>query len=114
MVINHIEREWITEINSQNGSGELNLDRLLVDGAFQNIKTFAHAVLEPGASVGFHIHNGEGEIYYFLSGTGCYDDNGEKILVTKGDVTVTRSGEGHGIENVGEIPLEFIALIVLE
>jgi len=78
----------------------------------KNLRTFAHAVLKPGEEVEFHIHEGESESYYILSGKGLYDDNGELIEITKGTVTCTPSGSGHGIKNTGTENLEFIALIV--
>ena len=83
-------------------------------GAPEKVRTFALAELEPGSAVGFHMHYGESEAYYILSGSGVYNDNGTLIPVEAGDVTFTPSGEGHGLENTGDGILKFIALIVLE
>ncbi|MBQ5746594.1 MAG: cupin domain-containing protein, partial [Clostridia bacterium] len=68
--------------------------------------------LKVGEKVNFHMHVGECELYYIISGKAIYNDNGEKVTLEVGDVTYTPSDEGHGIENAGDTPLEFIALIV--
>ena len=68
----------------------------------------------PGSAIGYHIHNGESETYYILSGTAKYNDNGVIKTVTAGDVTFTGSGEGHGIEAIGNEPVEMIALILYD
>jgi mannose-6-phosphate isomerase-like protein (cupin superfamily) len=75
-------------------------------------RVFAHSTLQPGCSIGFHIHNNESETYYIYSGTGEFNDNGTVKTVRAGDVTFTGAGEGHGIKNIGTEPLEFIALIL--
>lgn len=113
MVLNKGKRENITENGVEGGVGELFLGKLTdcrVSPA--NVVLYAHAKLEPGASLGYHIHRGESEIYYILSGKGLYSDNGAERQVEPGDVTYTPDGEGHGLENTGNEVLEFMALIV--
>lgn len=75
-------------------------------------RVFAHSTLEPGCSIGYHIHENEAETYYIYSGQGEFNDNGVIKTVTAGDVTFTGAGEGHGLKNTGSEPLEFIALIL--
>ena len=110
-------KEEITVSTEKNNNGEIKLYLSdLADFANRNskLRTFAHAVLKSGEEVEFHIHQGESESYYVLSGKGLYNDNGEMVEVTKGTVTFTPSGSGHGIKNIGNEDLEFIALIVLD
>ncbi len=109
------QREHIDEIKSMGGIGKLNLDMLYsrVEKP-SHIKVFAKASLAPGNSIGYHIHTGESETYYILSGNGSYNDNGNIISVKEGDVTVTYSGEGHSLENTGSTNLEFMVLIVFD
>ena len=103
-----------TEIEDAGDLGKkLNL-QFLLDGQVKNVRTFAKATLEIGAEVKFHVHNGESETYYILSGCGTYNDNGKEVTVSSGDITFTADGEGHGLRNNGTEPLEFIALIVYE
>ena len=89
-----------------NGTGEI-LVRSLLNGEDEMYKAGSSAI-------GYHIHNGESETYYILSGTAKYNDNGVIKTVTAGDVTFTGSGEGHGIEAIGNEPVEMIALILYD
>lgn len=99
--------------NLAGGNGEV-IKKHLLGPAELNDKTrmFAEVTLPPGASIGFHEHRGESETYYFLAGTGTYDDNGEVRAVGPGDVTFTPSGKSHGVANAGTTDLVFIALIL--
>ena len=78
----------------------------------EKLKMFSLAELLPGEEVEFHVHTGESESYYIISGKGLYNDNGEKSEVLPGTVTYTPSGSGHGIKNTGGEILSFIALIL--
>ena len=83
-------------------------------GKSEKLRTFALAELKPGEEVEFHIHEDESEQYYIISGKGEYNDNGSVSEVLPGTVTFTPSGSGHGIKNIGEDMLSFIALIILD
>ena len=75
-------------------------------------RMFSKITLEPGCSIGFHIHEKDSELFYFLSGTGEYSDNGEICTVSAGDVTICPAGTGHSSANKGDETLELIAVIV--
>ncbi|NPV81853.1 MAG: cupin domain-containing protein [Firmicutes bacterium] len=75
-------------------------------------RLFAHLHLPPGASIGFHRHEGEEEIFYILSGHGIVDDNGTRREVAPGDAVLTGGGAGHAIEASGDEPLEMVAVIL--
>ena len=77
-------------------------------------RLFAHNVIPPGASIGFHKHEGDFETYYILHGEGVINDNGELKPVKTGDVVYTSSGESHGLENTGLQDLEVIALVLFD
>ena len=68
--------------------------------------------LSQAVPVGFHVHEGDTEIYYVVAGKAEYNDNGTITTIEAGDVTFTPSGTGHGINNTGDEPLEIIALII--
>lgn len=74
-------------------------------------RVFAHTSLQPGCSIGYHVHHNEAEAYYILSGHGEYNDNGTLTPIGPGDVTICWAEEGHGIACTGDEPLHFIALI---
>lgn len=77
-------------------------------------RLFSKITLEPGCSIGFHVHEKDAELFYFLRGEGEYNDNGEICHVKAGDVTICPTGTGHGIANRGEETLELVAVIVYE
>ena len=79
-------------------------------GISSNIGMFGHVSVNPGESVGYHVHTEEEELYYILSGEAEYDDNGKKIPISAGTLTYTPAGSGHGMTNTGKEPLCFIAL----
>ena len=99
-----------------NGVGEITVRSLLNGPEEMSHKgrVFAHTTVHPGSAIGYHVHTGDSETYYILSGTGRYNDNGEITTVTAGDVTYTPPGQGHGIEAIGDEPVEMIALILYE
>ena len=77
-------------------------------------RLFSKITLEPGCSIGYHEHTGERELFYILSGTAEYSDNGAVRTVRAGDVTVCPNGTGHSIANRGAETVELVALIVYE
>ncbi len=97
-----------------NGEGEI-LVRHLLNGEAQMKKSgrvFAHTTVYPGSKIGYHNHTSESETYYILSGTAKLSDNGKEVILKKGDVAYTPPGESHGIEAIGDEPVEMIALIL--
>ena len=95
------------------GPGELHAHVLLNSDEFCGKGRLYNAcVLHPGEAIGMHEHNKEFEVYYIISGTGTYNDNGTETSVSAGDVTVCNSGEKHGIFNTSNEDLVFMALIL--
>ena len=110
------EKDWKPEVRHQvrGGSGDTVFNHIYSKGSElnPNMRLFAKLVLKPGCSIGHHVHENEDEIYYILSGTAETDDNGVKRVLHPGDSTLTRSGEGHFLANIGTDDLELIATIV--
>ena len=77
-------------------------------------RAFAHTTVHPGSGIGYHVHAGDGEINFVLSGRGEYSDNGTVTTVEAGDVTFCPPGQGHSILCLGDEPLELITLILFE
>ena len=75
-------------------------------------RLFAKITLNPGCSIGYHVHETDAELFYIMKGTAEYNDNGQIRTVTAGDVTICPSGEGHGIANRTEDIVELTAVIV--
>ena len=75
-------------------------------------RLFGKITLKPGCGIGFHVHESDSELFYIIKGTAIYDDNGQTVTVSAGDVTLTPAGTGHSIKNEGDEDVELIALIV--
>lgn len=75
-------------------------------------RMFSRITLKSGCSIGFHVHEKDSELFYILKGEAEYNDNGETVTVSEGDVTICPAGTGHGIENKSDETVEIIAVIV--
>ena len=98
------------------GSGEITVRSLLSGPEEMNGKgrVFGHTTVYPGSEIGYHVHKGDAETYYILSGRGRYNDNGTITEIGAGDVAYCAPGEGHGLACIGDEPVEMIALILYE
>ncbi|MCH3980757.1 MAG: cupin domain-containing protein [Prevotella sp.] len=88
------------------GKGELDT-RNYVDDKCKIMKS----VLKPGASSGLHIHEGNCEIVYVISGTATfhYDDTIETC--TAGQVHYCPMNHSHYMENKGSNDLVYLAIV---
>ena len=84
------------------------------DASDPRIRLFSLIQLKPGEEVEYHKHIGESETFFFLSGQGIYNDNGNNVEIVPGMVSLTPSGQCHAVKNTGDEMLVFIALIVVE
>lgn len=116
MIRKNMEKQFVRKPAPFDGVGEITVRNLLNghEEMSEKGRVFAHTTVYPGSAIGYHVHRGDSETYYILSGTGRYNDNGNITTVTAGDVTYTAPGEGHGIECVSDEPIEMIALILYE
>ena len=68
-------------------------------------RLFSHTTILPGNGIGYHVHAGDSEIYYILSGKGEYQVDGVNIPLQEGSV-VRVSPEGkRAIHNNGTEPM---------
>jgi mannose-6-phosphate isomerase-like protein (cupin superfamily) len=105
-----------TEIREKmrGGKGNVKLLHILNKEEMKGkVRLLAKIALNPGCSIGTHEHIDEEEAYYILKGKGMVNDNGTERNVSEGDVILTGDGASHSIENTGDEPLEFIAVIML-
>ena len=98
----------------RDGDGTVMLTSLIggTDELNEKGRLFSKITLQPGCSIGFHVHEKDAELFYILQGTAEYNDNGTICTVQAGDVTVCPTGTGHGIANKTDEVVEFVALIV--
>ena len=103
-----------TKFNNQGKEKMFMTDLADFDVSDPRIRLFSIVQVKPGEEVEYHMHIGESETYFILSGKGIYNDNGNKVEAVPGMVTLTPSGQGHSIKNTGDEMLVFVALIVAE
>lgn len=114
MIRRNAERIITKGEHIKGGPGSVSAAQILnsVDEFYGKGRLFNHITLEKNCGVGWHVHEGDGEVYYIIRGKGEYSDNGVISEVSVGDVCVANDGEGHYITNLDEEPLELIALIL--
>lgn len=101
--------------NRAGGKGTMHIERLLSkEECGETISMYAKVTVDVNSSIGVHTHVNDGESYYILEGKAKYIENGTESILNAGDITYTGHGSSHGIENIGEIPLVFMALISKE
>lgn len=106
--------ETIIKQNANGGKGPMQIKYILNDQELNGkCRMFAEVTLGVGCSLGYHEHAHESETYYIIKGQGEYNDNGTLRTVNAGDRTFTPDGTGHGMANIGDTDLVFIALIIL-
>ena len=95
------------------GNGTVKMEHIWKkgDGLNSNVRMYSKLILEPGTSIGYHVHENEEEIFFVVSGRAEVDDNGVKSVLETGDSIVTRGGEGHSIAALGDETLVVLAMI---
>ena len=94
------------------GKGDVTITKVVSEGLCPNARMFATITLPVGASIGYHVHENETELFCFVSGEGKVNDDGREVAVKAGDSMQTTSGHGHAVENTGNEPLVLVACIV--
>jgi len=95
------------------GEGVVQMEHLLTpEEIYEKGRLFAKFTMAPGASIGPHVHEGEMESFFIISGEAEVTDGGETITLHPGDLSLTQSGEGHTLKSTGDTPLEVIAVIL--
>lgn len=78
----------------------------------ERVRLFNVLTLIPGASIGYHVHENETELFYFIEGNGRVQDDDSFFDVSAGDSMATFNGHGHSVENTGDNNLVILAAIV--
>jgi mannose-6-phosphate isomerase-like protein (cupin superfamily) len=101
------------EVNLKGGKGTLEIINFLEkEESCGTGRLFAVSIIPPGCSIGYHKHQGDFETYYFLKGKAKVVDEGKEDILGPGDCMVCYDGRSHGIENIGDTNLEYIAIIL--
>jgi mannose-6-phosphate isomerase-like protein (cupin superfamily) len=104
-----MEREAIE--NCHEGSGLLDCTTVLTKGDSELGIQFMHDdLLEPGATIGEHLHGDSEEVYFVVEGRGTLIMDGEESPVGPGDVSVVSPGHSHGLINNPDLPMRLIVI----
>lgn len=113
-MIKHPEQMLYRERQIREGNGLCQTRDLLMQEEMNHCRVFTEFTLRQGVSIGEHVHEGETEYYWILSGEGIVTEaDGDKV-VKKGDLVITGNGASHAIRNDKAEPLVFLALIILD
>lgn len=113
MIRRDSERKKESRENMRGGNGKVEIGHFWQkDELTSKGRLCAKLVLEPGASIGFHEHLEEEEIFVVLNGRARVFDGNEEAILLPGDTLLTGNGAGHSVESVGEVALEMLAVIV--
>ena len=104
----------VTKLNNMGGEKMTKTSLGDFDAMNPKVRLYSLIQVMPGEEVEYHMHVGESESFFFLSGKGIYNDNGTCVDIVPGMTTLTPSGEGHSVKNTGDENLVFIALIVVD
>ena len=58
------------------GKGDVTITKVVSEGLCPNARMFATITLPVGASIGYHVHEHETELFCFVSGEGKVNDDG--------------------------------------
>lgn len=101
------------KVNMRGGDGQVIIKDILDKGEYNGKARLIGTIhLAPGCSIGEHIHENEEEVFYIIEGTAVYNDNGEKVILGKGDSCVCLGGQKHSIKNETETELVVFAVIL--
>lgn len=94
------------------GEGVVTLTELMMGELPPNVRLYKLITIPVGGSIGAHVHEGEAELFFFLSGQARVMDDGAPMDVAPGDVMQTPSGHSHSVTNIGAEPVQLLAVIV--
>ena len=96
------ERETEVRHEMRGGKGDVTMIHSFKDAELGSpARVCAEIDIEPGCSIGRHVHENEEEVFYIIDGTAKADDNGKEVILNVGDSLLTGGGAAHSIENIG-------------
>lgn len=103
------------KVNMRGGDGQVVVTPVLDKGEYQgHSRLIGTLVLEPGCSIGTHVHENEEEVFYIIEGQATYDDNGETVILNAGDSCVCLASQAHSIANRSNETLKVFAVILTQ
>lgn len=113
MIKRNSEMKFKTRENMRDGDGAVKVTDVLSSEEYNGkARLVGVLTLEPGCSIGEHLHENEEEIFYILEGTATYNDNGRTEILNVGDASICKGGENHSIANKSDKTLKVFAVIL--
>ena len=97
--------------NIRGGKGEAAQQEYLAAGEMGGILGASRITLQPGASIGQHLHPDTEEFYLVLQGRGTGYLDGDPFPVGPGDGFLLKAGHSHGLVNDSPEKLVFFAFL---
>lgn len=112
MILHRNQKQAKKIENCHDGTGVLWCVEMLADykKTTDGFKYVHDNVLEPGASIGQHLHTGDEELYVILAGQGVMRVDGVEQSVQAGDMCLTRHGHSHDLTNGKDGPMHFLVI----
>ena len=102
------------KVAMRGGDGQVICKDFLDKGEYDGkARLFSTLTLEPGCSIGRHVHENEEEVFYVLQGVATYDDNGAIVKMYPGDSCICRNGQAHSIANREESGTLTVVAVIL-
>jgi quercetin dioxygenase-like cupin family protein len=80
-------------------------------GEMSGVAFVTEMALEPGTTIGLHLHDRDEELYVVLHGHGVGLLDDQRFLVGPGDSWLCALGHRHGVEADPKAPLTFLAVL---
>jgi len=102
-------------ISCHGGKGIIRSRRVLLKEDSELGIQFMHDdIIQPGDSVGEHLHDDSEELYFIVSGEGTMIIDHKEVSIKAGDVSLVRRGHSHGIKNTSDRPMRLLVVEVKE
>ena len=102
------------KVAMRGGDGQVICKDFLDKGEYDGkARLFSTLTMEPGCSIGKHVHENEEEVFYVLQGVATYDDNGTVVKMYPGDSCICRNGQEHSIANREESGTLTVVAVIL-
>lgn len=107
------EQQSVVNHEMRGGVGDVTVRRFLEPGEYKgHARLLASLTLEPGASIGEHVHENEEEIFVVMRGEALYLDGDHEERLFPGDSCVVLGGGRHSVSNPTQEETELMAVIL--
>jgi mannose-6-phosphate isomerase-like protein (cupin superfamily) len=112
-IVNFLTAKLNDISNCHEGIGTLKSFSLFEDNKYDTKLRFIHyTVLPPTASIGYHKHGDDEEVYIILEGNGLMKVDNEEKIVSSGDAIINKPYSSHGLTNNSNHDLKIIVFEV--